>query len=164
MCFAPASFKPGFMGVMLRWLGPPLSAHVFSFLISSPQLGPTDVISLIPYAPKKKSGGTDDAVGVCAGAVEPDDVDMEIELEAGMRRPDRKAALEAPAAQERAEQMFTHMPFRSWCRHCIRGRGKEEPCRQGQEDPEHSEVHVDYMLMWQDVGDPRGGGPVVEGG
>ena len=49
---------------------------------------------------------TDDAVAVCAGAVE-------IEMEAGMRRPERKAAPEEPTAQGRAEHMFTHMPFRS---------------------------------------------------
>ena len=57
---------------------------------------------------------TDDAVAICAGAVEPDDADVEMEMEAGMRRPERKAAPEEPTAQERAEHMFTHMPFRSW--------------------------------------------------
>ena len=65
---------------------------------------------------------TDDTVRVCAGDVEPDNEDMEIEMEAGMRRPERKAAPEEPA-----EHMLTHIPFRSWCRHCVRGRGKEEP-------------------------------------
>ena len=54
---------------------------------------------------------TDDAVGVCAGIVELDDADVEIEVEARMRRPDRKAAPEETTAQERAEHMFTHMPF-----------------------------------------------------
>ena len=111
---------------------------------------------------------TDDAVAVCAGAVEPDDADVEIVMEAAMRTPERKAAPEEPTAQEREEHMLTHMPFRSWCRHCFRGRGKEEPCRQGQGDPEHPEVHMDYYVHgrgdgWQDVLDPRGKGPVVEG-
>ena len=110
---------------------------------------------------------TDDTVGVCAGDVEPDNEDMEIEMEAGMRRPDRKAPPEEPTAQERAEHMLTHVPFRSWCRHCVRGRGKEEPCRQGQGDPEHPGAHGLYVHGrgdgWQDVGDPRGEGPVVEG-
>ena len=95
---------------------------------------------------------TDDALAVCAGAVEPDDADVEIEMEAGMRRPERKAASEEPTAQERAEHMFTHMPFRSWCRHCVRGRGKEEPCRQGRGDPEHPKVHMDYMFMGEETG------------
>ena len=65
---------------------------------------------------------TDDTVGVCAGDVEADNKDNEIEMEAGMRRPDRKAALEEPTAQERAEHMLTHMPFGSWCWHCPRKR------------------------------------------
>ena len=86
---------------------------------------------------------TDDAVGVCAGALELHDADIEIEMEAGMRRPDRKAAPAEPTAQERPKHMFTHVPLRSWCGQCIRGRGKEEPCREGQGDPEHPEVHMD---------------------
>ena len=95
---------------------------------------------------------TDDTLGVCAGDVEPDNEHMEIEMEAGMRRPDRKAAPEEPTAQERAEHMLARMPFRSWCRHCVRGRGKEEPCRQGQGDPEYPEVHMDYMFMGEETG------------
>ena len=91
-------------------------------------------------------------MAVCAGDVEPDDADTEIEMEAGMRRPDWKAAPEEPTAQARAEHMFTHMPFRSWCQHCVRGRGKEEPCLQGQGDPEHPEVHMDFMFMGQETG------------
>ena len=31
--------------------------------------------------------------------------------------------------QERIEHEMTHLPFRSWCRHCITGRGREEDCR-----------------------------------
>ena len=92
---------------------------------------------------------TDGAVGVCAGAVEPDDTDMEI---GGRDEKDRKAASEEPTAQERAEHMFTHMQFRSWCRHCVRGRGKEEPCRRGQGDPEHPEVHMDCMFKGEETG------------
>ena len=80
-------------------------------------------------------------------------------MEAGMRRPDRKAAPEELAALERAKHMFTLMPFRSWCWHCIRGRGKEEPCRQGQGDSELLEVHMDNMFMGEETG---GEGPVVE--
>ena len=43
---------------------------------------------------------------------------------------------------------MTHLPFRSWCRHCIRGRGKEETCRKGKKDDgETPELHIDYMFM-----------------
>ena len=61
------------------------------------------------------------------------------------------AAPEEPTAQERAEHTFTHMPFRSWW-HCIRGRSKEELCRQGQGDPEHPEVHMDFLLLGKETG------------
>ena len=81
---------------------------------------------------------TDDTVGVCAGAVELDDADMEIEMEARMRRPDRKAAPEEPTAQEREE-------------HTRVSRGAHGLFVHGRGDG------------WQDVGDPRCERPVVEG-
>ena len=28
-----------------------------------------------------------------------------------------------PTDRERREHMLTHIPFRSWCEHCVRGRG-----------------------------------------
>ena len=28
-----------------------------------------------------------------------------------------------PTKEEREEHEKTHLPFRSWCRHCVRGRG-----------------------------------------
>ena len=39
------------------------------------------------------------------------------------------------------------MPFRSWCRHCVRGRGKEEACRSTDRGHEMAEVHMDFMFM-----------------
>ena len=114
-----------------------------------------------------EAGGGEGAVGVCVVDVDKDDENMKIEVEAGRRRPDRMAALQEPTAQERAEHMFTHMQLRSWCQHCIRGRSKEELCRQGQGHPEHPEVYMDNLFMGkqtgQHVGGPRGEGSVVEG-
>ena len=98
------------------------------------------------------AGGGEGAVGVCVVDVDKDDENMKIEVEAGRRRPDRMAAPEEPTAQERAEHMFTHMPLRSLCRHCIRGRSKEELCRQGQGHPEHPEVHMDNLFMGKQTG------------
>ena len=51
------------------------------------------------------------------------------EEEAGLRRPKKVLDPREPSAEERKEHELTHLPFRSWCRHCVRGRGKEEPCR-----------------------------------
>jgi hypothetical protein len=56
-----------------------------------------------------------------------------------------------PSAEERREHEMTHLPFRSWCRHCLRGRGKEEPCRRISCDGEGlPEVHVDFMFMGEE--------------
>ena len=46
------------------------------------------------------------------------------DMEAGKRKPERKHNPREPTQQERAEHELTHMPFRSWCRHCVRGRAK----------------------------------------
>ena len=44
----------------------------------------------------------------------------------GVRKPEKKQDPREPSAEERSEHEKTHLPFRSWCRHCVRGRGKEE--------------------------------------
>ena len=49
------------------------------------------------------------------------------EPEAGTRKPKRMADPKLPSMLEIAEHEMTHVPFRSWCRHCVRGRGKELP-------------------------------------
>ena len=36
---------------------------------------------------------------------------------------------EKPTARERQEHDITHYPYRSWCRHCQRGRGASRPHR-----------------------------------
>ena len=43
---------------------------------------------------------------------------------------------------------MTHLPFRSWCRHCIMERGREEDCRKTMEEERQvPEAHLDYMFM-----------------
>ena len=59
----------------------------------------------------------------------------------------RKHDLRQPSDQKREEHKMTHLPFRSWCRHCIMGRGREEDCRRTTEeeasprDPSGLHVH-----------------------
>ena len=54
----------------------------------------------------------------------------------------------ARSQQEKEEHEMTHLPFRSWCRHCIMGRGREEDCRKSMEEERQvPEVHLDYMFM-----------------
>ena len=52
-----------------------------------------------------------------------------------------------PSKEEKEEHGKTHIPFRSWCRHCVRGRGKEEACRDAKRGHEVAEVHMDFMFM-----------------
>ena len=71
--------------------------------------------------------------------------------ESGVRRTMKKLDPMMPSAEERPEREMTPLPFRSWCRRCIRGRGKEEPCRRTSGDGEGlPEVHVDFMFMGEE--------------
>ena len=70
-----------------------------------------------------------------------------------MRRTEKKQDPREPKAEERLEHEKTHMPFRSWCRHCVRGRGKEEACREGKRRHDTAEVHLDFMFMGDEGSD-----------
>jgi hypothetical protein len=35
-----------------------------------------------------------------------------------------------PNAEEQRVHFLTHVPYRSWCTHCVRGKGKKVPPRQ----------------------------------
>ena len=42
---------------------------------------------------------------------------------------------------------LTHQPYRSWCRHCVRGRGKELPHVKGKDEMgEVPEFHFDFCF------------------
>ena len=71
----------------------------------------------------------------------------------GARRVERKHEPKGPSERERQEHSVTHLPFRSWCRHCVRGQGTEEPCKRTKgEGPEIPEVHLDFMFMGEETG------------
>ena len=42
---------------------------------------------------------------------------------------------------------LTHVPFRSWCEHCVRGRGEGVRHEAGKEMPEQTEVHMDFFFV-----------------
>ena len=54
---------------------------------------------------------------------------VEDEEEYGMRKTVKRQDPKEPTKEEMEEHEKTHMPFRSWSRHCVRGRVKEEACR-----------------------------------
>ena len=60
----------------------------------------------------------------------------------------RKHDPRQPNQHEKEEHEMTHLPFRSWCRYCVMGRGREEDCRKSMEEERQvPEVHLDYMFM-----------------
>ena len=79
--------------------------------------------------------------------------DGECGVEYGKRGIVRKGDPRLPSGEARREHELTHIPFRSWCRHCVRGRGKEEMCRKGDgREVEIPELHFDYMFMGEEEG------------
>ena len=75
--------------------------------------------------------------------------------EAGTRRPERMQNPRSPSREEREEHEKTHLPFRSWCRHCVRGRGAEEPHRRQTMLPEIPEIHMDFMFLTEEGEDQK---------
>ena len=47
--------------------------------------------------------------------------------EGGVRVPKKALDPRLPSAEEIAEHELTHLPFRSWFVHCVRGRGEAHP-------------------------------------
>ena len=77
----------------------------------------------------------------------------EEEEESGRRRVEKRMDPRMPTSDERKEHEMTHIPFRNWCRHCVRGRGKEEACRKTErEEGRVPEVHMDFMFMGEEKG------------
>jgi hypothetical protein len=69
----------------------------------------------------------------------------------------RAAKLErAPSKEEVAMHMVNHIPFRSWCSHCVRGKSHGNPHRR-KKDLENQDrepvVSVDYMFMHDNQGE-----------
>ena len=68
-----------------------------------------------------------------------------------------RLAPKGPTKKEREEHDATHMPYRSWCKHCVRGRAPNNPhrARSEEEDEEKKAAQVpkiamDYFFMGQE--------------
>ena len=74
------------------------------------------------------------------------------------------AAPVQPTKEEWEQHVITHLPFRAWCPHCIRGRGLNAPHhRVPEEDKQGGEVayvSLDYGFMPSKVHDEQFG-PVL---
>ena len=68
-------------------------------------------------------------------------------LEEEAIRPKTRTPPKQPSAEEVENHMVTHLPFRDWCPHCVRGKSGSKPHRNIQGKHEIPTVAVDYMFM-----------------
>ena len=67
-----------------------------------------------------------------------------------------------PSRQEVEEHMATHIPFRSWCAHCVAGKSKSNPHkREVDKDREVPQVSLDYMFMQSGRNEEQLGMPIL---
>ena len=83
------------------------------------------------------------------GGHEAEDVEDE---EEEAREPVTRKAPKGPTKEEREKHDATHLQFREWCDHCVRGRGRNNPHKKKQEEDEETETKVvrismDYFFM-----------------
>ena len=74
-------------------------------------------------------------------------------LEHGQRRVRPMLDPKLPSETEVKEHCLTHMPYRNWCPHCVRGRGKEMDHKK-RDTEAHSvpEYHMDYCFPGDEDG------------
>ena len=65
-----------------------------------------------------------------------------------------RSSPKAPTEEERRTHCITHIPFRSWCPHCVAARGRNFPHLRKTEDKkdEHVSVHLDYCFLRDEAG------------
>ena len=67
------------------------------------------------------------------------------------RTPQCYTSVEAPTAEEIEAHKVSHLPFRSWCPHCVRGKAPSDPHRrQSREEKESKRIptcSMDYFFM-----------------
>ena len=88
----------------------------------------------------------DERCGIC-GADEEQIVNAgDEDEEYGTRRTKRMQDPRKPSPEEVEEHNKTHLPYRCWCRHCLRGRGKELPHCTKKDGNVSNEVHFDFLF------------------
>ena len=81
------------------------------------------------------------------GEAEEQECEEDDEVETGKRMPARMADPQLPTEEEVQMHQLTHLPYRSWCCQCIRGRGKALEHRRQNREHQVPEVHLDYCFM-----------------
>ena len=79
------------------------------------------------------------------------------EEESGRRSMIKMNDPKMPSKLEKEEHEKTHLPYRSWCRHCVRGRGKELPHKKTHSESSGVEMSFDFFFL----GDEDGAKPMT---
>ena len=58
-----------------------------------------------------------------------------------------KKPLLKPSAQEIRKHNLTHLPFRSWCKHCVAGKMPDLPRKKRSSERDYPEMQLDYFFM-----------------
>ena len=84
---------------------------------------------------------------------EPDNAGVDDANMRGKRRVRKFGNPLLPSEEEVREHETSHLPYRSWCPHCIKGRGKEMGhMKQVKVDSGVPEYHVDYCFPGDEMG------------
>ena len=87
------------------------------------------------------------------GAEEEEDrEDAEVLRKEQARKPKFRKSPKKPTKAEREEHEVLHLPYKAWCRHCVRGRGRNRPHRKDEDEEapdanQVSRVSMDYFFM-----------------
>jgi hypothetical protein len=104
--------------------------------------------------PKEAESGQQESVDQEGDKVTEEDVQETLEGEEeqhGERKVTKMNDPREPTNEERRMHEMTHLPFRSWCRHCVRGRGKDAAhYKQTRGEGELHELHFDYAFMGEE--------------
>jgi len=103
-----------------------------------------------------KIEGTPDLVDAAVDDNSDNDVELEEEdQDAGdIRKMKRMLDPRMPSKDKVEGHELTHLPFRSWCPHCVRGRGVETSHRMAVRDKGAiPEIHVDFCFLGSEVGE-----------
>ena len=76
-----------------------------------------------------------------------DELETEDEAEKRRRRMQKMADPEKPCAEKVEEHEKVHLPYRSWCRHCVRGRCKNVAHKKGKDEAIGHELHMDFGFI-----------------
>ena len=84
----------------------------------------------------------------CRGVDAADEADSDLEPEAGRRMAIKMHDPALPSKAEVEEHALTHLPYRNWCSHCVRAKGKAADHRRQLDRPRDiRELHMDYCFM-----------------